>query len=64
MTKSTTISVPEDLADKLYVRKDRGESYVDVIHRLLEAYDTDDAETASGRRESEVSSEPAGLLRR
>jgi hypothetical protein len=34
---TTTISVPEELADELYARKGRGESYADVIWRLLEA---------------------------
>ena len=34
---STTISLPEDLADELYARKERGESYADVIRRLLAA---------------------------
>lgn len=34
--ESTTISVPEDVADELYARKGRGESYADVIWRLLE----------------------------
>jgi len=32
----TTISVPEELADELYRRKARGESYADVIRRLIE----------------------------
>lgn len=35
----TTISVPEDLADELYARKARGESYADVIRRLLATAD-------------------------
>ena len=37
MGDATTISVPEDLADELYERKGRGETYADVIRRLLEA---------------------------
>lgn len=32
----TTISIPEDLADSLYERKSRGESYADVITELLD----------------------------
>jgi len=36
---TTTISVPEDLADELYSRKGRGESYADVIRRLIEQAD-------------------------
>lgn len=35
----TTISVDEDLADELYARKARGESYADVIRRLIEQAD-------------------------
>ena len=36
---TTTISIPEDLADELYSRKGRGESYADVIRRLIEQAD-------------------------
>jgi len=36
---STTISIPEDLADELYSRKGRGESYADVIYQLMNAAD-------------------------
>lgn len=32
----TSISVSEELADELYDRKKRGESYEDVIWRLIE----------------------------
>lgn len=32
----TTISVSEELADELHSRKDRGESYEDVIWSLLD----------------------------
>jgi len=39
-TMPTTISVPEDLADELYERKQRGESYADVIYRLIEQADS------------------------
>lgn len=35
----TTISVSEELADDLYARKRRGESYEDVIYRLIEKAD-------------------------
>lgn len=33
----TTISISEDVADRLYARKRRGESYNDVVEDLLEA---------------------------
>jgi len=55
MAETTTISVPEEIADELYARKARGESYADVIRRLL---DDDSDETAPGRRESDPSTEP------
>lgn len=32
----TTIQISDELADVLYEKKDRGESYEDVIWRLLE----------------------------
>ena len=35
----TTISVSEELADDLYARKGRGESYEDVIRRLIDKAD-------------------------
>jgi len=35
----TTISVPEELADELYSRKRRGDTYADVIRRLIAAAD-------------------------
>jgi len=35
----TTISVSEELADELYARKGRGESYENVIQRLIEKAD-------------------------
>lgn len=57
MTETTTISVPEEIADELYSRKARGESYADVIRRLLDDEASGD-ETASDRRESEASPEP------
>jgi Arc/MetJ-type ribon-helix-helix transcriptional regulator len=42
---NTTISLPEELADELYERKERGESYADVVRRLLEAADGGDTDT-------------------
>lgn len=44
----TTISVPEELADELYSRKGRGETYADVIRRLIAA-----EEGENGDREGE-----------
>ena len=38
MPDSTTIQVTEKTADELHDLKDRGDSYDDVISRLLEAY--------------------------
>ena len=35
----TTIQVTEELADELHSRKSRGESYEDVIWRLIEETD-------------------------
>lgn len=52
----TTISVPEDLADELYERKARGESYADVIRRLIEkaeTAETTDTTAAAGVATSE-----------
>jgi len=46
---ATTISVDEDLADELYARKGRGESYADVIRRLIEQ-----AENAAEPAESDA----------
>ncbi len=34
---NTSIQVSDELADELYDRKGRGESYEDVIWRLIEA---------------------------
>lgn len=36
MADGTTIRVSDKLADELYSRKQRGESYEDVIWRLIE----------------------------
>jgi predicted CopG family antitoxin len=41
----TSIRVSEDLADELYDRKDRGESYEDVIWRLIEQAEERDSDT-------------------
>ncbi len=35
----TSIQVSDELADELYERKERGESYEDVIWRLMEEAD-------------------------
>lgn len=40
----TTIQVSDELADDLHSRKARGESYEDVIWRLIEAADEKDNE--------------------
>lgn len=45
----TTISVPDELADELYSRKNRGESYADVIWRLIEQAETGDTEPPQTR---------------
>lgn len=37
----TSIQVSEELADELYDRKNRGESYEDVVWRLIDQHDTD-----------------------
>lgn len=39
VTERTSISVTTDLADELYDRKRRGDSYEDVIWRLIEEAD-------------------------
>lgn len=38
----TSIQVSEELADELHDRKDRGDSYEDVIWRLIEQAETTD----------------------
>jgi predicted CopG family antitoxin len=38
----TSIRVTNELADELFDRKQRGESYEDVIWRLIEEADEDD----------------------
>jgi hypothetical protein len=68
----TTISVDEDLADELYARKARGESYADVIRRLIEQADdaptdhtdvtaSDPTSSASTAREPATESDEGGL---
>jgi predicted CopG family antitoxin len=37
----TSIQVSDELADELYNRKERGESYEDVIWRVLEEADVE-----------------------
>lgn len=39
----TSIQVSDELADELYDRKQRGESYEDVIWRLIEAAEGDES---------------------
>ncbi len=36
---TTTIQVSDELADELHNRKDRGDSYEDVVWRLIEEAD-------------------------
>lgn len=43
----TSIRVTHDLADELFDRKRRGESYEDVIWRLIEQADKCDAENTN-----------------
>ena len=43
-TTTTTIAVADQTADKLHDMKNRGESYDDVIQRLLGSYDGDSDE--------------------
>lgn len=38
----TTIQVPDELADELHNRKERGDSYADVIWRLIGQEDNDE----------------------
>lgn len=48
----TTIQVGEDLADELHDRKNRGDSYEDVIWRLIDAADRAGELTPSGFSEA------------
>lgn len=38
MSEHTSVRVTKETADELYDMKDRGESYEDVIRRLIEGY--------------------------
>lgn len=40
----TSIQVTDELADELYERKQRGETYEDVVWRLIERADSVEAE--------------------
>ena len=51
----TTISVPEELADELYARKARGETYADVIRRRLADESDADESAAQPPRERSAS---------
>lgn len=42
VTDRTSISVSNELADELYGRKQRGESYEDVIWRLIDQQEADE----------------------
>jgi hypothetical protein len=57
----TTISVPEELADELYSRKGRGETYADVIRRLIAA--ADDGDDTRSAAEPEPSTTAAAATR-
>lgn len=48
MSESTSIRVSERLADELYSRKGRGESYEDVIWELIERADAFEEESSDG----------------
>lgn len=55
---ATTISIPEDLADDLYDRKGRGESYADVIRRLIAQADA----ASDAASEGETPAPDAGMV--
>jgi len=55
----TTIQVPEELADELHDRKERGESYADVIYRLIEQAEGG----ADSRQRKQEIEEPEPALR-
>jgi len=42
MTDYTSIRVSVELADELHDRKERGDSYEDVVWRLIEQADSDE----------------------
>lgn len=60
MGEDTSIRVTEELADELFDRKKRGETYEDVIWRLIEQGDRGGAEPAreTGGRRGAPTSEP------
>jgi predicted CopG family antitoxin len=58
----TTISVSEDLADYLFEQKRRGESYEDVIWRLIEDDEPQEAASADPDDDIETAPEPAETL--
>jgi len=59
----TTISIPEELADELYARKGRGESYADVIEGLLERVEESSAVDGQTAVEQTRPAEPANTRR-
>lgn len=54
----TTISVDEELADELYARKARGESYADVIRRLINQADAAESGPSPDAEASDTSPTP------
>jgi hypothetical protein len=48
----TTIQVTDELADELHDRKERGDSYENVIWRLIEAFGTGDFEPLGAKNVS------------
>jgi len=58
----TSIQTSEELADELWERKNRGESYEDVIWRLIEQADASDDEPRE-REDSAVTQDVDGDLR-
>jgi hypothetical protein len=58
----TTISVSDELADELYERKGRGESYEDVLWRLLEEAGSTHS-SLEPRGEDQKSTKPEGEAR-
>lgn len=51
MGDRTSISVTDKLADELYDRKGRGDSYEDVIWRLMERADDEGPDTEREREQ-------------
>jgi len=59
----TTISVSDELADELYERKGRGESYEDVLWRLLEETGGQiERESEEGEEAETTEEQPSDLL--